>query len=193
MLTDRLKKETQPSHIELEKITIPLIKNANTTQAYGQLLQLFYGYFKPLEDRIDSYFNSNIIPDYNERRKAFVILDDLHHIGLHEVKLTVSDNLPSVKNMSQALGALYVLEGSTLGGTIISKMIVKNLQLESFDGVKFFSGYGKETIAKWEAFKHYTNTYTASKQEEDIVISSATETFNKFKSWVELNKQPNGE
>lgn len=44
----------------------------------------------------------------------------------------------------QSLGALYVMEGSTIGDKIISKMIEQQLKTE-FMAFTFFMGYGDQS------------------------------------------------
>jgi heme oxygenase len=159
-----------------------------TTEAYVNLLKLFYGYYKPLEDAIEKHCNFKELHSPNGRRKAELIIADLKVIGFTDVDITVCEDIPAIKNEADAVGVMYVLEGSTLGGKIISQMLVKSLQLESLEGVRFFYGYGEQTVAKWNAFKDYVNHFAKSRTEEDRVITAATEAFNKFKSWIEANQ-----
>lgn len=187
MLSERLKRETQQSHLELEKLIIPKIKNIQSTIHYSKLLQVFYGFFKPVEVLIDEHINTENFSDHNERRKAAIILSDIKQIEPTITFVPVANDLPKVENTTQALGAMYVLEGSTLGGKIISKMIVQALQLKSKDAVQFFSGYGEATEERWNAFKTSLENYTTSIEEEDQLINAANETFVKFKNWVVAN------
>src|SRR3712207_1997194 len=111
MLAERLKRETQRPHQELEKMMIPQIKSTKTTAAYMTLLKLFYGYYKPLEDRIEKYIGATGLPDYDERRKAELITDDLKHIGNTYIDIEICENIPNVDSVEDALGMMYVLEG----------------------------------------------------------------------------------
>jgi len=61
--------------------------------------------------------------------------------------------LPEIKNTAQAFGALYVIEGSTLGGQIIKKMVQKQLCMEGNNGLSFFDGYREATSDMWQVFK----------------------------------------
>ena len=61
--------------------------------------------------------------------------------------------LPSIRSHQHALGALYVIEGSTLGGKIISKMISHQIPSTDGHGLTFFNSYGDDTITMWERFK----------------------------------------
>lgn len=99
----------------------------------------------------------------------------------------VCKDLPRIENVACALGAMYVLEGSTLGGRFISKMIAEKLDLPDTEGIRFFTGYGSHTSEKWDLFKDLLNNYTASNMVENEVIEAANQTFTKFKNWIELN------
>ena len=183
MLAERLKKETQEAHLETEKLIIPKIKKTRTIEDYSKLLDIFYGYFKPLEDRIALFINPHLLPDFEERRKAQAIVKDKEHLGVN-TNVNVSADLPMVANLNQALGVMYVLEGSTLGGVHISGMIKKNLGIDNDRGLSFFSGYGNETMEKWESFKQLLNNHPQQKEDEEEVIATANNTFLQFKEWI---------
>jgi heme oxygenase len=57
---------------------------------------------------------------------------------------------PVLGSRSEALGLLYVMEGSTLGG----RMIVRSLAERGVDvtGLRFLDPYGAETGARWRGF-----------------------------------------
>lgn len=186
MLSERLKEETHKAHIDVEKLIVPRIKQLDSNQSYSMLLRLFYGYFKPVEERIDAFVSEEIVNDIDERRKSEVILRDLKSIDKSEMKVVVCKDVPAIFDTAAALGAMYVLEGSTLGGIHLTKMISEKMNMRTKKGLEFFSGYGEETLIKWNLFKEQLNTYT-DEEVQDKIIGSANETFSKFKKWIEAN------
>ena len=126
MLSERLKIETHKSHIDVEKLIIPRIKKLDAKRSYTSLLKIFYGYFKPIEDKLDAIVDNELLPDYAERRKASAILEDIEFVN-RETCETVWKDLPEIETSEQALGALYVMEGSTLGGTILTKLVTEKM------------------------------------------------------------------
>lgn len=186
MLSERLKEETHKAHIGVEKLIIPRLKKLDSNTSYAQLLNVFYGYFHPVEHQIEQHINEDILFDIDERRKSGSLLNDLYSLGAIQLPQTSSD-LPKIDCIADALGAMYVLEGSTLGGQFISKMIAEKLGLTSENGISFFSGYGADTSSKWSNFKDVIDNYSGHKTAEDEVIKAANETFTKFKTWIELN------
>lgn len=183
MLADIIKEKTAGHHQGLEKKIVLKLKNLNSREDYLQILQLFYGYFGGLEDRINTYINTKTLPDYNERRKTEAIADDIHALGGQPVQKAVNGSLPEIVNPLQAMGALYVIEGSTLGGSIISKMVSSKLGLDN--GLTFFNGYGANTPQMWETFRHELNRQGTAEADQHAIIDSANNTFLKFNNWIE--------
>ena len=145
MLSVKLKEETKHAHLQTEKLIIPSIKSLDLNNSYLQLLYIFYGYFKPVEEKIEQYLSPNVVSDIAERRKAGTILKDMEFVGAKS-KPSLCDQLPAIENAAEALGAMYVLEGSTLGGKHICKMIEQKLPLTEKKGLGFFTGYGTKPI-----------------------------------------------
>ena len=47
---------------------------------------------------------------------------------------------------------MYVLEGATLGGAVISRNVRAVLHLGPHNGASFFASYGADVGANWKAF-----------------------------------------
>lgn len=56
------------------------------------------------------------------------------------------------KSAAHYLGYLYTKQGSTLGGTVISKSLRERLSLEPEVDQHFFAGYGSNTVRYWKQF-----------------------------------------
>src|SRR5688500_6539710 len=98
MLLDKLRTHTASAHQQLEKLLVPRIKQAASAEAYKEILQLFYGYFKPLEDEIGKYIDSTLLPDYEERRKAAAIVTDINYLSGLQGPFKLCTNLPTIEN-----------------------------------------------------------------------------------------------
>jgi heme oxygenase len=179
-LAGLVKNATQTVHEEVEGLLLPALASIRTTEDYDSILKMFYGYFFPLEKQIENYIHAGNLPDIKERRKAASILHDLRQIGQPTENLFLCDALPAINNPAQAFGALYVLEGSTLGGKQIAKMLAKNPAIP--DGAtRFFSGYGEQTGSRWKAFLEVFN----QQSQKEEVTAAATETFYFLKGWMQ--------
>jgi heme oxygenase len=143
---------------------------------------MFFGFFHPLENAIQQHLSTTDLNDINERRKAAAILHDLKTLGFSASNISQCKSLPPVKNSSQAFGALYVLEGSTLGGKMIARMLLNNNLLSlSEESLTFFAGYKEETGSKWKRFLEAFNRQGNAEE----VVKSANDTFSYLKSWMQ--------
>jgi heme oxygenase len=186
MLTDRLKEETLSNHQQLEKTLVGHMRAIRSKKEYINLLQLFYSYFGGLEEQIDLFITEAELADYRQRRKSAALANDIISLGGTPMPKAGKDALPVIYNKLQAYAAMYVIEGSTLGGKIISKMLAKQLDISDGQGLTFFSGYGDDTETMWETFKKELNGQTQSSDEETIAIDTANQTFALFKAWAEI-------
>src|SRR5690554_5184564 len=157
MLSQKLKESTSTAHQELEKLVVQKIKSIQDTEDYLILLGYFYRFFAPLEKEIVSQLET-ALPDMMRRRKTEWILDDLDYF--QATPLPPYSSVLTIDHPSQAIGALYVIEGSTLGGQIICKMIAERLGISAEGGFKFFSGYGDDTNKMWLDFKFFLDHHT---------------------------------
>ena len=95
----------------------------------------------------------------DERKKLSLIEKDLQSLSLKNQE--VSHPL-EFNNEHEALGAMYVIEGSTFGGNVIAKQLSKT---EGFDEVTFnFSdAIRKIQGPMWKNFKEVLDTEIAKK------------------------------
>jgi heme oxygenase len=87
-----------------------------------------------------------------------------------------------VAGTDEALGRLYVLEGSTLGGAFIDRHLAG---LPGLGGIRLhaFSPYGAETGAMWHAFRQVTRDRVARGGDPAVMLDAATSTFRSLAAW----------
>lgn len=182
--SERLKAFTATNHQELEKILIGQMRNISSDKAYAALLQLFNNYFGSLEAQVSQYINESNLADYLQRRKSKSLESDIIALGGTPAKTIHADDLPEIKNSLQAFGALYVMEGSTLGGPHIARMIQKKLHTTALTGFSFFESYGADMMPMWDTFKEVLDKQANDEVEQQIILDAADQTFLKFKCWI---------
>ena len=184
MLSEKIKENTKTNHQSLEKKLVTRMRSIQNKNDYANLLALFYSYFGGLELAINGHFDYTDLPDYELRRKTSALADDLTFLGVLLPTLASKNALPEINNHYQALGALYVIEGSTLGGRIICKMLAQQMDLTNFSGMSFFNGYGDQTANMWQVFKQCIDK-PGHKLKHDMIIQSANQTFIQFGNWFD--------
>ncbi|WP_233789218.1 biliverdin-producing heme oxygenase [Sphingobacterium sp. HMA12] len=175
MIQEELRNQTASPHQQLEKLVVARLKPIRSNAEYADLLKIFYSYFKNLEEAIAPYITKNILADYPERRHAVSLAEDIVELGGDLNDLTEVP-VPFIDSTAKALGALYVMEGSVMGGMVIVRMLAKYGITE---GVSFFSGYGSETGQKWNAFIDALGANISEEHAADAIYA-ARDTFARF-------------
>jgi heme oxygenase len=122
-----------------------------------------------------------------DRMRLCLLASDLLSFNVDSAALSelpVCQNLPDLKTLPMVLGCLYVLEGSTLGGTIISKHLKKVLPIDESAGCSFFSSYGRDVGPMWSSFLAILSRHCEKFGDEEIVVKSACQTFAKMDCWL---------
>lgn len=181
MLSTEIREATKEAHLSLEKEVVQRLKNIRSDADYAALLKFFYAYFNHVERGIAPFITEALLPDYAERRNSSFLKNDIEALGSSITGLPATTT-PAITNHLQALGALYVMEGSIMGGSIIVKMLEKGGITK---GVSFFSGYGESTGAMWGAFTAVLNQQAVTESDKAAVIQTANETFAHFQKTFE--------
>jgi len=88
----------------------------------------------------------------------------------------INSVFPAIGTKAEALGALYVLEGSTLGGRTILRAL--RSQGVSTDGLDFLDPYGKDAGVNWRRFLRVLERETApSRTTMNQCVSGAIKAF----------------
>lgn len=184
-----LKLNCQTHHNSIEE-TLDLRTICFDSALYQKLLSSFYSFYSATEKAMSSFETELLDLGFNlpERLKLHHLKADLNHFNLTE-----PTKIPDISfnNVMEVVGALYVLEGSTLGGQVISRELVRHGIITSEDeGGAFFSCYGNRTGFMWSEFKKQLNALPESFREDLLV--SAIGTFTSLESWIEESLKGKG-
>ncbi len=140
-----LRQGTRDCHKMLEA-RLPFFSPSFDSADYRRLLQAYYGFHFPLEHCLSDYQG-------RERHKAPTLARDLLALGLSEADvgaLPLCQALPAIHDEASALGVMYVLEGSTLGGQVLKRAMAERLGIGHDSGAAFLDVYGERTgEASW--------------------------------------------
>lgn len=172
-----LRTETRPAHDLLEQNAFnqALTAGTLTEAATAHFLAKMYGFLVPYEARLRA---QNLGPEWEAaaRQRAHLILEDLQ---LPASALAICPDMPPLASWPQLLGALYVLEGSTLGGQVIARQLAKaGIALRAY-----FTGYGERTGPRWKAFCELL-AQAATPDNQAEIVASASLTFQKLSAWL---------
>jgi heme oxygenase (biliverdin-IX-beta and delta-forming) len=179
MFSDELKQGTAVAHLDLERKMIPHLKKIGSKLDYISLLNYMLGFYQPLEERLAPYLDG-----YRLQSHAGNIRTDIREMAPDfEVSTDWATELPVIDSAEKALGVLYVLEGSTLGGQIITKMLKKQLEGSDAAAFNFYNPYEEQTMQQWNIFRERLNQ-PFNEEQRQAVIAGANETFNSLNRWI---------
>jgi heme oxygenase (biliverdin-IX-beta and delta-forming) len=184
MLSAELKEKTKVEHQALEGVVIRQIKSIRNKEQYVALLHKFYGFHKPMELLFDKYLDDSKVPEYSSRRKADLIFKDLQNMGDGNTSISSASKIPVIDSSARAIGAFYVLEGSTQGGAIVADMLIKYAGMTP-ETTQFFNVYGNNKKQMWDAFKIKMDEHSDPGFIKDAV-AAANDTFTAFRQWMEV-------
>lgn len=154
---------------------------------YRAYLESSLGFYRVVEERLCRVGVWEVLNlPAAERLKLTSLVSDLRALG-HEdpFDLPVCAEPPEWSSVAEAVGGAYVLEGSTLGGRVISRHIRERFGADV--PRSFLECYGESTGEKWQTFRSALVGFATSRDVENRMIAGARATFLAFTRW--LNQQ----
>ena len=179
----RLRAETRSVHRRLED-ELDLVGPGLTVGRYRSVLELFHGYYAVLEPRLDAWHGDDPLLDWPRRRKVDRLRADLAVLGVDARSLPACHDVPDVPGTAEALGALYVVEGATLGGQVIVRSLRAGGQVPAA-ATGFFASYGSEVGRLWRDWRRTTEAWVGGDGARvDAVVTHAMLTFATLRDWL---------
>ncbi|GAB3223304.1 hypothetical protein GCM10027346_02180 [Hymenobacter seoulensis] len=175
----RLRHETRPYHEALEQneFNQALAANTVTEAATLHFLTKLYGFLAPYE----AVLRQHGLPaewQLADRYRVQWLLQDLAPDGAVAL-LPLCPDMPPLHTQAQLLGAMYVMEGSSLGGQVIARQLAK----AHIPYRTYFTGRAERTGLLWKSFCLLLEQ-AAGPENEDEIVASARLTFQKLHAWI---------
>ncbi|SFE91955.1 Heme oxygenase [Blastococcus tunisiensis] len=179
----RLRTGTAEQHEDVER-TLDLLDPDLQRGRLTTVLARMHGFWVAAEEGLDRWAgrfpDDAAAADWPRRRRAGLFAADL--VALGGTPAGAGPQLPDVGSTDTALGRLYVLEGSTLGGVVIDRHLASLPRLADVR-IRAFSPYGGDTGAMWAAFRRVTRARVDAGGDEGAVVDSARATFRALADW----------
>jgi heme oxygenase (biliverdin-IX-beta and delta-forming) len=182
----RLRAETRVEHDAIERV-LGLASESLTHASYLHCISRFHGFYGPVESALaaqaaDSKWQSLL---HGRLGKTALLERDLGNLGVRANSLPVCLALPPLGSAAELLGCLYVLEGATLGGRVISPLLHTRLGLTPVSGAGFFNGYGEATGSMWQALRGALVSAEVEAICANKMIANANATFRALRQWCQ--------
>ena len=163
----RLRTATHSCHVRINQhpMLVGLTDHEFPLSTYLTILLAYFHLFERIETQITQFEKNNSLPfKYSARSN----------------RPTRPIDIPLIENIGQFIGMLYPIEGSALGGQVISQHLQKNHDLTQNYGAKFFNGYAENTAIKWNEFCRFTDVIKKNEHECNNAEVTAALLFSKF-------------
>lgn len=175
---DLLRLATQGPHERLHlHAGLSVVRDGTITLTdYRTLLVRLYGFYLPFERAAGL---DNVRTQWLE--------SDLAWLGVEAAAVSrfrVCADIPRYDCPERRLGALYVVEGSALGGRQLCRGLDKLLGVAAIEGRRFFAGRGAGTGDAWLGFLDRLASVGPDPTGRAALVSAAVETFEIFESWL---------
>ena len=183
IILTRLRAETRPYHdaVEQNPFNQALSAGAVTPEATAWFLGKLYGFVQPFEAALQRHA-AGFGPAWAlaQRYRAPLILEDLARLPGGMSIPPLCPAMPPLRTRPQLLGAMYVVEGSTLGGQVITRQLAQaGISLRAY-----FTGYGALTGSRWKAFCQLLMEAAPTGPDQDEIVASARLTFQRLDQWI---------
>ena len=171
-MMNKLKEATAELHKEIEKDNLAglIMSHKITLQEYKLLLLQNYVAYKVTEGALMRKL-SNYSEDKSQR-----LQEDLKNLNIDTLVDKDYFNKFIITNKAAALGAAYVVEGSSLGGMMIAQELKNCEALSHIKTHHFFNG-DRRNVKSWNALSKTLKHEIFTPLEEIQAIDKAKETF----------------
>jgi heme oxygenase len=177
---DRLLERTADWHTRLGQnlLWLNLVASTVTLDDYKKYLSALLNFIKGFEKYIFPELQQ-FVPDLEKRKRTKIIKDDLTKLGqnLTQVEIMPESYFRSMyTDPYAALGALYVVESSGLGGQLIQKHLQDTVKGAVAGKLKYFVAHGEEAEPMWQSFLQNFSAIAENSDKEENIIDGALRT-----------------
>ena len=192
-IMDRLRSETRPNHDAAEQngFGVLVMGEGLTMPLYVEHLVAWRRILAHLEHALRTSQDEIVAGTWHEGLAKEPVLDqDIDDLAPGGVGFSTSttaavkaftdfvDELAR-ENPPSLLGALYVLEGSTMGGSVMRPRIAEQLDLAEDHGLRYYGVYGKQVGVRFKEFRARMGASVDGTGVEDAVVAAAKMTFDR--------------
>jgi heme oxygenase len=178
-----LRAGTATEHADLEaslNLLDPQLDRGRLTDVLARM----HGFWRSAEAGLDAWaarcpLDADDVA-WPRRRRAALFASDLAALGTPGTG--TGPELPAPAGTDEAIGRLYVLEGSTLGGAFIDRHLATVPELSGLR-LQAFSPYGPETGAMWHGFRRAARARVAAGGDAATMVTAARQTFGALAAW----------
>lgn len=169
-LQETLFSETRTLHqrIEDNPFMYAIINNQPLDEPYRWLLGKLALFSRSGEKKLLSMLNDSYGFEMSERCRLHLLQDDMMDLGI-TLEPTDTEYFEDFETQGNAIGLLYVLEGSRKGGAFLSALLEKKAPHLP---MRYLKGYGEKTEIQWAKFLNLLEQHNNEPIRQEIVAGA---------------------
>jgi heme oxygenase len=156
------------------------MNDALTRTSYTTFLTRMLAWLQPTERALSHRLPSRDLQVALVERAGW-LAEDLVALGAPLPDSAPAEVLPALDSPGHAIGCWYVVEGSALGGQVISRRVQSRLGVTRDTGGRYFAGNGAATAARWRDVCGALDRYDGTTGD---VIEGARRSFESLGAWL---------
>jgi heme oxygenase (biliverdin-IX-beta and delta-forming) len=148
---------------------------------YAQVLQAFDAFLAGWEPAVAAALPRHLQEWLRARSRRHFLRDDLRVLGLDAPRPA---ELPPLADRAAAWGSIYVMEGSALGGQLITSSLAQ-VGVTPSNGAAYFHGWGERTGDMWREVRQLLASELGSDPAMARACDAARGTFAQLTSLLE--------
>ncbi len=173
----RLREATHPAHERLDTFIMAAQPFASRDR-FGLFVKMQYRFHRDLDALFFDSRLDALLPDLQGRRRLALIEQDLADLGLTPPQTAAAPRFQPGRqgDLAEALGWLYVVEGSNLGAAFLLKDAAR-LGLDENFGARHLAGAPEGRGLHWRSFTAALDAAPLSNEEDERVVAGSMAAF----------------
>lgn len=194
-LSDMLRAQTREAHERAEHTPLSraILDHSITRPRYASQLHAWFAILTQLE-RVVALDPTLADVCIGWTPRSAWIAQDLEYLDPHGTHVNTAAMQVAARMiawledapLTGKLGALYVLEGSAMGGLVLRRHLAQALDLQDGDGLRYHTGHGPMSAPLWSALKQRMDAIPLTEQERLDTLAAAHTTFAFITELMEL-------
>ncbi len=177
-----LRAATHSTHETLDQ-SIMAARPFDSIGNYARFLKVQHAFHRDAAPLYRAPALQHLIPDLSQRTRLAAVAQDAASLGVTLPDYAGSPATSYGVDVPEALGWLYVIEGSNLGAAFLFKAAVK-MGLSAEHGAGHLAEAPEGRAAQWRAFKEALDAAQLAEAEEARVIAGAEEAFARVRALI---------
>lgn len=184
-LSDRaavLRAATQSTHEKLDT-SIMAARPFDSISNYSKFLKVQHAFHRDVSPLYDAQVLQNLIPDLPNRARLAAVVQDATDLGITLPDYATAPATAEDTGLPEALGWLYVVEGSNLGAAFLFRAALK-LGLSATHGARHLAEAPEGRAKQWRDFRAALDAVQLTEAEQARAITGANVAFECVRSLV---------